>query len=267
MQSIPLFISPCPNDTFIFDGLIHQKINTEGITYQHQFYDIEELNNLALQNTNGLIKISAALWPAIKENYNLLSCGGAMGYGVGPLLVHQQSSSSLDLKNKTVILPGQHTTAHFLFKYFYPQITNAQKKFMLFSDIEPYILNHENTMGVLIHEGRFTYADKGLTLINDLGKLWQEQESLPIPLGIIIAHKSIDPNLLPAIEAQIKASIKYSWNNYPTLSTFVKKNAQEMSEEVMRQHINLYVNEFSEYIGKEGHSALDKIASTLATMA
>jgi 1,4-dihydroxy-6-naphthoate synthase len=256
-------ISPCPNDTFIFENIFTKKITLDGVTFQFHFYDIEELNHLATQGKMDIIKISYAHYFNVKNNYDLLRSGGAMGYGVGPLLLKKEGKI-FDPQHAKVAIPGIHTTANFLLSYLFPTIT--AKSPMPFNVIEQAVLNEEFDAGLVIHESRFTYQQKGLELIADLGDRWQQQLNLPIPLGCIIIKKMIPKKLQIQIQQLISASIaNYDVNGEPILSAFIKSYAQEMDEDVMLQHIKLYVNEFSKDIGAEGENVIALMGKTLAS--
>ncbi|OYW75560.1 MAG: hypothetical protein B7Z27_08720 [Sphingobacteriia bacterium 32-37-4] len=161
------------------------------------------------------------------------------------------------INQMTIAIPGENTTAHLLFSLAYPNAT--KKVFKVFHEIENAVLNGEVDAGVIIHENRFTYESRGLEKIIDLGAYWEETQQLPIPLGGIIAKKTIDPTIIQQVDALINESIKYAFANYPTVAPYVIEHAQEMSEDVMRQHINLYVNNFSLNLGSEGHAAVEKL--------
>lgn len=254
-MKISLAFSPCPNDTFIFDALVNHKIDTKGLEFDVYLEDVQSLNQWALQQKVDVTKISYGVYPLVKDNYSLLQSGGALGKGVGPLLIAKDTT--IDASKCIIAIPGENTTAHFLFSLAYPNFTN--KKFMAFNEIEDWVLQHNNVAGVIIHENRFTYQQKGLQKIKDLGAYWEATTQLPIPLGGIVAHKSMEENLVKTIDDLIKQSIEFAFANYPTLSNFVTQNAQEMSEEVMRQHIDLYVNNFSLALGKDGMQAVEKL--------
>ncbi len=249
-KTLSTYISPCPNDTFIFGPLLHGEVKTP-YTFDVQLEDIERLNQIALHSNPDLIKVSAVLYPTLKERYRLLPSGGALGKGVGPLLVSTTSTEDI----QSVALPGAHTTAHFLFDYIYPEF-KGKKKELLFSDIQDAVITGDVDAGVLIHEGRFTYHDKGLKLIKDLGESWQELTDKPIPLGIIMLNRALGEDTAMELTKAIQHSIQKSWDSYPELSDFVRHNAQELSEDTMRQHIELYVNEYSMDMGTEGEEAL-----------
>jgi 1,4-dihydroxy-6-naphthoate synthase len=263
MQKIKIGISPCPNDTFIFENLFNQSIAIEGISFDFEFHDIEVLNQKASDGYFDVVKISFANWRNVKEHYTMLKSGGAMGFGVGPLLVKNKVNDVDDEINAskcTVAIPGQHTTANFLFTYFYPYIGIEQKAVVLFSAIEDWVKAGKNRMGLLIHEGRFTYQEKNLELVCDLGKLWEEREKLPIPLGCIVAKKELGESLMASIETAISNSIvNYDNHQKPIISDFIRSHAKEMSEEVMMQHICLYVNDFSRDMGDMARLALERM--------
>ncbi len=261
-MKLKIAISPCPNDTFIFENIFNKKNTIDGIEFEFHFFDIEELNTIAQNNAFDLVKISYAQYFKIKHNYNLLRSGGAMGYGVGPLLV-KKKDQVINWDNALVAIPGEHTTANFLLTYLLPHIKN--KKEILFSNIEDAVLTQQVGAGLLIHEGRFTYAEKGLEKIEDLGALWQEKTSLPIPLGCIVINKNLPVQLQVQVQELIKESIcNYDKGGVPIISEFIKLHAQEMDESVMLQHINLYVNDFSKDIGVEGEAVIKLMEQMLA---
>jgi 1,4-dihydroxy-6-naphthoate synthase len=251
-----LAFSPCPNDTFIFDALVNSKIDTKGLSFEVFLEDVQTLNEWALEGKMDFSKISYGVWNKVNQQYQLLNSGGALGKGVGPLLITQPGNfNSVD--DMTIAIPGENTTAHLLFSLAYPNAT--KKVFKVFHEIENAVLNGEVDAGVIIHENRFTYEAKGLAKIIDLGAYWEETQQLPIPLGGIIAKKTIDPTIIQEVDALIKQSIEYAFAHYPAVAPYVIEHAQEMSEEVMRQHINLYVNNFSLDLGTEGLQAVEKL--------
>lgn len=256
MINITLGFSPCPNDTFIFDALVHKKINTGPYRFTYVLQDVQTLNEMALQGQLQMTKFSYGVWPAIAGRYLLLQAGSALGKGVGPLLIARPGKESALPENSRVLVPGLHTTAHLLYRFRYPQAPAA--RFVLFHEIEPLLLAGEADLGVIIHENRFTYAAKGLKLHTDLGAYWESQTSVPVPLGGIALRNDLAPHL-PAINALLHQSIQYAWAQHPVLPEFVHAHAQEMSEQVMRQHIHLYVNEFSESLGTAGLQAIDRL--------
>lgn len=254
-----LGFSPCPNDTFIFDALVNKKIDTEGFEFETVLADVETLNQWALEGKLAITKLSFPAFFRSLQHYTLLNAGSALGKGVGPLLITDsaQELSDDDVNQASVALPGIHTTANLLFSYAYPDATD--KKFMLFSAIEGALLNKETDLGVIIHENRFTYQQKGLYKVKDLGEYWEEKTELPIPLGGIAITQSVKRSVALKINGLIRKSLEYAFKNYPLIPDYVKQHSQEMSEEVMRQHIDLYVNNYSLDLGDEGRIAIESL--------
>lgn len=249
--------SPCPNDTFIFDALVNKKIDTKGFEFDVVLEDVQTLNQWALQGKLDFSKISYGVLPLITEQYKVLNSGGALGKGVGPLLIAKNAFSKEDLGNMLVAIPGKNTTAHLLFSLAFPSATN--KVFKIFHEIENAVLNEEVDAGVIIHENRFTYAGKGLHKIIDLGEYWEQQLNLPIPLGGIVVNTKIDTTIALQVDALIKESVAYAFANNDVLTDYIRCHAQEMSEAVMRQHIDLYVNNYSLQLGVDGRNAVLKL--------
>lgn len=259
---IEIGFSPCPNDTFIFEALVHQHIDTGNMMFKPILEDVETLNQWALEGRLPISKLSYGVLPLVADTYNLLRSGGALGKGVGPLLVSAFEALP-DMENAVVAIPGEHTTAHFLFTHAYPTVKN--KVFMRYDHIESFVLSGKG-LGVIIHESRFTYAQKGLHCISDLGEVWERKTGLPIPLGGIAIKKSIPVEVQRAINDCIKRSILYAKERLPELSEMVRVHAQEMEESVMRKHIDLYVNHFSEDLNVEGEKAVRLFEETAAKM-
>jgi len=267
MPLIDLGFSPCPNDTFIFDALVNHKIDTKGYEFNLYLEDVQTLNEWALKGKIPLSKISYGVWPMVKNNYQLLNAGGALGKGVGPLLVYKKSSNNYNdiidaekpnQKTMTVAIPGVNTTAHLLFSLAFPEVKN--KQFLVFNEIEDAVLSGKVDAGVIIHENRFTYAQKGLSNWMDLGTYFEETFNAPIPLGGIIARNDMPKEEVIVLDALIKESVQYAFkNNYENLPEFVKSHSQEMSEKVMRQHIDLYVNDFTIDMGENGKNAITQL--------
>lgn len=256
---LTLGFSPCPNDTFIFDALVNQKIDTGGLEFEVVLEDVQTLNEWALEGRLDVSKISYGVYPLIRNEYRLLSSGGAMGYGVGPLLISKEAPADADnlqdwVNQRSIAVPGRNTTAHFLFTHAFPEAVN--KQFVVFHEIEQAVLKEATDLGVIIHENRFTYQQKGLYKVADLGTLWEQQTGLPIPLGGIVTHSRVEEPMAQKLNRLIQQSIAHSWQQYPTVSDYVKAHAQEMSEEVMRKHIELYVNDFSADMGEAGRKAI-----------
>ena len=262
MPEFEIGFSPCPNDTFIFDALVNHKIDTKGYTFKVHLQDVQTLNEWAIEGKLPFSKISYGVWPLVKNKYTLLNSGGALGKGVGPLLVYKEDASLPDGKpdasTMRVAIPGVNTTAHLLFSLAFPNVTN--KAFLVFNEIENAVLHGDVDAGVIIHENRFTYADKGLSKWMDLGTYFEETFNAPIPLGGIIARNDINANEITIVDDLIKQSVQYAFaNSYDILPDYVKSHSQEMSEQVMRQHIDLYVNDFTIDMGDTGRKAIAKL--------
>jgi 1,4-dihydroxy-6-naphthoate synthase len=253
-MQLTLGFSPCPNDTFIFDAMVNSKVNTRGLSFDYVMEDVETLNEWALAGKLDVTKLSYSTYLHTAQSYALLHSGSALGKGVGPLLVAREQLSLANASGYTIAIPGIHTTANLLLSLALPEAT--QKTAMLFSDIEQSVLDGKYDAGLIIHESRFTYAQKGLLKLIDLGDWWENEMHAAIPLGGIVAKRSLGSDVIATIDAVIKDSIAYAWANYPTLPAFVTTNAQEMEEDVMRQHINLYVNDYTTDLGADGRNAI-----------
>ncbi len=252
-----LGISPCPNDTFIFDALVNQKIDTQGISFEVRLEDVQTLNEWALEGKLDISKISYGVLPQAAQHYKLLQSGGALGKGVGPLLIttaEKTMDKEVNPEEWLVAIPGENTTAHLLFSLAYPDA--KKKSFLVFHEIEDAVLSGKVDAGVIIHENRFTYAAKGLKKVMDLGAYWEGKLEVPIPLGGIVMHKRYDAATMRSVDEMIHQSLRYAFARYPAVSDYVKQHAQEMEEQVMRQHIDLYVNQYSLDLGVEGKKAV-----------
>lgn len=253
-MNFSLGFSPCPNDCFIFDALVHKKIDTHGIDFTVVMEDVEALNNKAFKQELDVTKLSYHAFIYLTQNYALLNSGSALGFNCGPLLVKDSKNELKDINSASIAIPGKYTTANFLLSLAFPNAKN--KKELLFSDIEEAVLSHQVDAGLLIHENRFTYEEKGLEKIIDLGEFWDSLIHAPIPLGGIVVKKSIDTKLQKTIDGLIKQSVEFAFANPESCMDFVKQHAQEMSEEVMKKHIALYVNDFSLDLGTIGKNAI-----------
>ncbi|MFN4314553.1 MAG: 1,4-dihydroxy-6-naphthoate synthase [Chitinophagaceae bacterium] len=265
-MKLSLGFSPCPNDTFIFEALVSNRIDCAGLNFELVLEDVQTLNEWA---QNGKLDITKLSFPALFQNeseYRLLSAGAALGRGVGPLLVSNRPlpADPASLADLTVALPGINTTANLLFQLVFPN--SSHKTQMLFSEIESAVLSKRFDLGVLIHENRFTYAERGLHLVADLGTIWEHKMNVPIPLGAIAIRKSLGFELEHKMNELIRESLQFAWKNYPHLPGFVTSHAQEMSEEVMRKHIELYVNDYSMDLGIQGRSAIDRLRTVAAAI-
>lgn len=266
-MTLTLGFSPCPNDTFIFDALVNKKIDTEELEFEVRLEDVETLNQWALDGLLDVSKISYGVLPLVMDRYRLLDAGGALGEGVGPLLISKKQLSLTDIDSAKIAVPGERTTAHLLFSLAFPAATN--KRFMLFSDIEDAVLAGEVDCGVIIHENRFTYQQKGLTKLLDLGEFWEKETGAPIPLGGIVIRRDIpaaasSDALAAKVNRLIRQSLEYAFVRYPTLPDYVRSHAREMDEKVMRKHIDLYVNNHSLTLGADGENAVHILLDTFA---
>ncbi len=265
-MKLSLGISPCPNDTYVFDAMIHGKIDTEGLEFMPRLEDVETLNHLAIEGTLDITKVSYGVVFQLLEQYRILEAGGALGKGVAPLFTSKNFTQvgEIDAANIRVALPGVNTTAHLLFSLAFPEIQN--KIFVPFHVIEDMVLNGDVDAGVIIHENRFTYQLKGLNKLSDLGDVWEKRTGAPIPLGGILVRHSFDLDLSTKINRVINRSLAFANEHSYALPSFVTENAKEMSEEVMRNHISLYVNEFSLALGTEGRQAVEQLIRASAVL-
>lgn len=257
MQKISLGFSTCPNDTFIFDAMIHQKVDTEGLDFDIILGDVEELNQKALHGALDVTKISYHAYSKIENDYLILDSGSALGYKNGPLLISKLKIYPDEINDLRIAIPGQNTTANLLFSIAFPDAKN--KKEYLFSDIEDAVLSNEVDAGLIIHENRFTYKMKGLKKIVDLGEYWEKETGLPIPLGGIVVNRKLDKDLQLKINRVLKRSVEFAFENPKSAYPFIKQHAQEMDEEVMYKHIELYVNEFTRELGEDGRNAINEL--------
>lgn len=268
-NKITLGFSPCPNDCFIFDAMIHGKIDTEGLQFEVVMEDVEALNKKAFKGELDITKLSFFAFAHLTKTYQLLNSGSALGNGCGPLLITNYRLQITDYKisnllpiaigtaicNYKIAIPGKYTTANFLLSLAFPEATNKME--MLFSDIEDAVLNGKADAGLIIHENRFTYEQKGLKKIIDLGEYWETLTNAPIPLGGIVVKRDLPNELKLKIDRVLRKSVEFAFANPKSSLNFVKANAQEMSEEVMYKHIGLYVNDYSIDLGKEGRKAIE----------
>ncbi len=251
-MKLKLNISPCPNDTFMFDAMINCRIDTGGLQFDTSFADIEELNALALRGEADICKVSWTVVPAIAYRYRILTSGSALGRGNGPLLVARRDVDTAD-NSLRIAVPGEHTTANMLIHKLFPTLTNRTP--ILFSEIADRVAAGEFDAGVLIHEGRFTYANKGLQLIADLGEEWERATSLPLPLGAIVVSRRLPEKVQTAINQILCESVQYAFRHPEASTDFVREHAQEMDAQVIADHIALFVNDFSVDLGVDGRRA------------
>ncbi|MEO6833450.1 MAG: 1,4-dihydroxy-6-naphthoate synthase [Chitinophagaceae bacterium] len=253
-MKLTLGFSPCPNDTFIFDALINGKIDTQGLDFEILLEDVETLNQWAAQGKLDITKLSFNSLLQVLDKYALMHSGSALGKGVGPLLVRKKNATPIPLRDARIAIPGKNTTANLLLTLAHPDATNKTE--VIFSEIENAVLRDEFDAGLVIHESRFTYAERGLEKIMDLGDWWEQESGAAIPLGGIAIRRDIDKEITAKVDKLLQESVRYAWKNYPQLPAFVTEHAQEMNESVMRQHIDLYVNEYTDDLGEIGEHAI-----------
>jgi 1,4-dihydroxy-6-naphthoate synthase len=256
-MKLSLGFSACPNDTFIFDALVNKKIDTGGLEFEVVLEDIQTLNEWSNEGKLDITKLSFPAFFKNKDKYAMLNSGAALGKGVGPLLVAKRMVSVPDVINSSIAIPGELTTANFLLSFAFPMAKN--KSGVLFSEIEDSVLMGKFDMGVIIHENRFTYHEKGLLKICDLGEIWEERQKAPIPLACIAARNSLDNQLRNTVSNLIKKSVEYAFDHYPEITDYTREHAQAMDENVMRQHIELYVNNYSIDLEEDGKKAIDQL--------
>ncbi|MCB0582853.1 MAG: 1,4-dihydroxy-6-naphthoate synthase [Phaeodactylibacter sp.] len=256
-MKLTLGFSPCPNDTFIFDAMIHGKVDTEGLEFQPVIADVEELNQRAFAKSLDITKLSYHAFAFLLQDYALLDAGSALGDNVGPLLIAKAPMEEADIKKARIAIPGKYTTANFLLSLAYPK---AKKKTeMLFSDIEDAVLSGSVDAGLIIHENRFTYQDKGLVKLRDLGEYWESATQMPIPLGGIVASRALGTEALQAVNRVMARSVAFALSHPEEPRAFVRRHAQEMEEEVMYKHIGLYVNDYTRSLGIKGREAVQRL--------
>jgi len=261
-MKLTLGFSPCPNDTFIFDALIHHKIDTEGLEFEVFYDDVETLNQKAFRGELDITKLSYHAFAYVVDKYVLLDAGSALGFGVGPLLISKFEFSISDLNNSKykIGIPGKYTTANFLLGLALPEASNKQE--MVFSEIEDALLDEKIDAGLIIHENRFTYQNKGLKKIIDLGDYWEKLTGCAIPLGGIVANRKLPLDVQHKINRVLKKSVEFAFANPKSGLEIIRSHAQEMSEEVMYKHIELYVNKYSLDLGEEGRKAIKLLFDT-----
>ncbi len=256
-MKLTLGFSPCPNDTFIFDGMIHNKIDTEGLEFEVVMEDVEALNKMAFQGKLDITKLSYHAYAYLIDKYVLLNAGSALGNNCGPLLISKNTYSQKEVDQLSIVIPGKYTTANFLLSLAFPAATN--KKAVLFSEIEPMVIHESAQAGLIIHENRFTYQEKGLRKIIDLGEFWEQKTKLPIPLGGIVVDRNQPLEIQQKVNRVMRRSVEYALNNPTATKDFVRQHAQEMEEEVMFKHIKLYVNDYTVDLGEKGREAVQTL--------
>lgn len=256
-MKLKIGFSPCPNDTFMFDAMVHHKVDTEGLDFDYILADIEELNNMAFNAVPDVSKVSTHAFAYLAADYRILDSGSALGSGNGPLLIARSHFDLRDIDDLTIAIPGRFTTANLLLSIARPGAVN--RKEYLFSDITGALLREEADAGLIIHESRFTYQKLGLVRIADLGEYWEDLTGLPVPLGNIVINRRTAGEKTLAVNRIIRRSIEFALQNPLSSYDFVSENAKEMDADVMKNHISLYVNDFSVHLGQTGRKALTEL--------
>jgi len=256
-MKLTLGFSPCPNDTFIFDAMVHGRIDTGGLEFDYSLADVEELNRRAFSGSIDITKMSCFAYAYAARDYLIMDSGSALGHKNGPLLIGKFNLDPSKLTDARIAIPGKYTTANLLFSLAWPEAVNKTE--YVFSDITDAILKEEADAGLIIHETRFTYHEKGLVRIADLGEFWEEQTGLPIPLGIIVINRKIPADTALKVNRIIRRSLEYAYHNPFASYDFVKSNAAEMSNEVINNHIKLFVNKHTLNLGKGGKKAISEL--------
>ena len=251
---LTLGFSPCPNDTFIFDAMVHGRIDTEGLEFDYFLTDVEELNRKALSADIDVTKISYNAYAYVAQNYLILDAGSALGHRNGPLLISKNRIGISELPGLKIAIPGKYTTANLLFSIAWPEVVNKTE--YLFSDIEDALLKDEVDAGLIIHETRFTYYRLGLHKLADMGEYWETLTGLPIPLGAIVIKRSIPDDIALKVNRVVRRSLEYAYKDSFASYDFVSDNAREMDSTIMNNHIKLFVNEYTLNLGKKGREAI-----------
>jgi len=256
-MKLTLGFSPCPNDTFIFDAMVHGRIDTEGLEFDYFLADVEELNRKALASEVDITKMSYHAYAYAAKNYLILDSGSAIGYHNGPLLISKHKIETKSLVNKKIAIPGKYTTANLLFSIAWPEATNKVE--YLFSDIEDALIREEVDAGLIIHETRFTYFKKGLNKIADMGEHWDNLTGLPIPLGSIVINRKVPFDIAQKVNRVLRRSLEFARKDSFASYDFVARNAKEMDSTVMNNHIKLFVNDYTISLGDKGRDAVNTL--------
>lgn len=255
MRALSMAYSPCPNDTFMFCDVAAGTLLPGGEPVQVHLHDVETLNRLALAGTYDITKVSFRTYLMVRDRYRLLDAGAALGYGCGPLVVARSPLDPQHLAGTAVAVPGELTTAHLLLQLWAPQVRN--KRFVPYDRVMDEVLAERAGAGVIIHESRFVYPERGLSCLMDLGAWWEQTTGLPIPLGCIIARTSLGPALIDTIESRLRQAILRSLADPAHTDGYVGQNAREIDPAVQRRHIAMFVNDFSVSLGPRGRAAVE----------
>jgi 1,4-dihydroxy-6-naphthoate synthase len=251
---LSLGFSPCPNDTFIFDAMVHGRIDTEGLEFDYFLTDVEELNLRALKADVDITKISYHAYAYVAEHFLILDAGSALGHRNGPLLISKRRIGIDELPKLKIAIPGKYTTANLLFSIAWPEVINKTE--YVFSKIEDALLKDEVDAGLIIHETRFTYYKRGLHKLADMGEYWEGLTGLPIPLGAIVIKRDIPEDIALKVNRVVRRSLEYAYKDSFASYDFVSGNAREMDSTVMNNHIKLFVNEYTLNLGSRGREAI-----------
>ncbi len=254
MTKLSLGFSPCPNDTFIFDAMLHGRVDTEGLEFEVFMEDVEALNRRAFAGGIAVTKLSYHAFAYLTDRYVLLDAGSALGNNCGPLLVARSPMDAAAIASARIAIPGKMTTANFLLSLAYPDALDKTET--LFSDIEDAVLDGRVDAGLIIHENRFTYAQKGLVKLIDLGEYWETTTGLPIPLGGIVASRELPVEIRHKVNRVMRRSVEYAFAHPDEVMPFVRLHAQAMDDAVMKAHIDLYVSDYTADLGEKGRSAV-----------
>ena len=256
-KKLTVAYSPCPNDTFMFHDIATGEFPLEGFELETHLCDVQTLNEMAMEGRFDVTKLSFHAYLLVEDEYQLLRCGAALGYGCGPLVVSSRQIDLEDLADCRAAVPGELTTAHLLFRLWAPNVTD--RIFVRYDRIMPMLAQDKADVGVIIHEGRFVYKERGLHLLADLGQWWQEKTNLPIPLGCIAARRSLGSQTIQNFEALLTRAISNSQANPTGTLEYVTRHAQEMDQAVLTKHIETFVNDYSIDLGDDGMAAVDKL--------
>jgi len=261
-QRIHLGISTCPNDTFTFHALMTKAVDWRGLDFDIELIDIQQLNDRLFSDEFDVAKTSFHAALLLAEKTVVLPSGSALGFGVGPLLLAAHPDTTPSTVAQVTLCPGRHTTASLLFSLFYPQTTRVEH--VVFSEIMPRLQRRDADFGVCIHEGRFTWQQQGLALVEDLGTRWEAETHCPLPLGGIVAQRRLTPDTIATVQRVVRDSLEFALADRDATYPTMRKYAQELADEVLMQHVDLYVNEWTIDLGSTGQNALDQLSDRAA---